>query len=88
MAASKDALNALHAALAKCFTDALGRSYTDEQGNPAAPPASLLNTIRQFLKDNGIEAEMKPGGALDNLHKASLPFTGDDGYMPSDDITH
>lgn len=82
MAADRDALGALHVALATAFADILnnGVKVTDDEGklvSVTAPPA-YLNVVRQFLKDNGIEAATAPpGSALGNVVSA-LPFAGSD----------
>lgn len=57
--ASKDAMNMLHAALAKTLSDAINEGVVvlDKEGNEVKTtcPASVLSVARQFLKDNQIE---------------------------------
>lgn len=52
-------LDKLHTSLTDLLTKILdeGVTVTDDDGKPTkvTPSASYLNTIRQFLKDNGIE---------------------------------
>ena len=73
--ATQDALGALHTALATVLADALGQRYQDEDGNATPPSAAILNVARQFLKDNGIEAQVAEGSPLKSL-LANLPFDG------------
>ena len=72
-------MDALHQALATTFKDILekGEVAIDKETGEAmrvTPGASTLNAIRQFLKDNGIEAMPEAGSALKDLQKAALPF--------------
>jgi hypothetical protein len=79
--ANEKALGELHGQLANILSDAIGRVYLDEEGNPTAPPAAILNVARQFLKDNKIEAVAAQGSPLSRL--ADLPvFDDDDNVMP------
>lgn len=52
-AASKIAMEALHSLLAMTMAEQLKNFRAKKE----EPPASLLNVIRQFLKDNSIEAD-------------------------------
>lgn len=72
--ATQDALGALHTALATVLADALAQQYQDEDGKTVPPPAAILNVARQFLKDNGIEAQAVAGSPLSIL--SNLPFDG------------
>lgn len=79
--APKAVLEALHAALANTFKDILenGETAVDKDTGEAVkvtPGASTLNAIRQFLKDNQIEAG-PTNDSLQDLGKkltVSLPF--------------
>lgn len=62
MAASKDALESLHNAVAVKLTEAIESMPIDGKGL-----ASILNVARQFVKDNGIEALPVPGSAVGKL---------------------
>lgn len=53
--ATTAALGNLHGQFAKLLSDGL-KGMRDEEGNVVAPSASYLNIVRQFLKDNNIEA--------------------------------
>lgn len=77
-AATEAALSALHGELAAAFKDML--EARDESGKRLVPPAQVLNVIRQFLKDNGIEADRGTMSALAALSK-DLPFDGEE-YTP------
>jgi hypothetical protein len=79
-AATKEAMQALHALLAEEFTKVLREGVTtrDEEGNLVrlTPTPAQLNVIRQFLKDNDIQAAMTSKhmkGIVENL-----PFSDDD----------
>lgn len=61
--AKDDLLDELHAATAEDMLSAL-RQYR-AAGEPA-PPA-LLNAIRGFLKDNGVDRAIQPGDPTDLL---------------------
>lgn len=78
--ADEKALGSLHGKLAEVLKDALSQSYEDDQGNPAPPPAAILNVARQFLKDNKIEAVAAQGSPLHDL--ADLPIFEDDNVLP------
>lgn len=77
-AATEAALSALHGELAAAFKDML--EARDESGKRLVPPAQVLNVIRQFLKDNGIEADRRTMSALAALSH-DLPFDGEE-YTP------
>lgn len=66
--AKKDALEELHAALAKKLAAKIASGEVT---------AADLNVARQFLKDNHIEAEATPGSPLDDLRN-DLPFADAD----------
>lgn len=74
------AMDALHAALAKTFADILqnGEVVVDKEtgeGIKVTPGASMLNAVRQFLKDNGIESAPGTNDGINDLaRKADLPF--------------
>lgn len=77
--ADEQALGSLHGKLAEVLKDALSQSYLDDQGNPAPPPAAILNVARQFLKDNKIEAVAAQGSPLHDL--ADLPVFDEDNII-------
>ena len=81
--ASMDAMAALHSKLAEVLTDALAPTVTEE-GGTVAPPAAILAVARQFLKDNGVEAQMVPESPLTNLANTLPDFDEgeDEGDMP------
>jgi hypothetical protein len=77
--ASKVMMEALHKALAETFNDLLtnGRTVIDKETGEALkvpPDASTLNAVRQFLKDNGIEANAEDSDELKKLARKALPF--------------
>lgn len=79
--ASKQAMERLHAALADEMANILkdGRKEVTKDGTVVQvnPSPADLNAIRQFLKDNGIEAQAGSGkGAksFDELKSKALPF--------------
>ncbi len=78
--ASKAAMEALHGALAKTFKEILenGEVAVDKETGAAVkvtPGASTLNAVRQFLKDNGIEAAPGSNPEMGELaRKTALPF--------------
>ena len=75
--ATDDTLGSLHGVLAGHFKELLtkGVEETDKEGNKYFRKASAaeLSVIRQFLKDNGIEAVAATGSPLGSLVD-SLPF--------------
>ena len=86
---SVDDLDPMHAKLAEHFNDILthGEKYEHvdrETGEVSqrrrAPSAATLNQIRQFLKDNGVEAA-PTSKRVQNL-VSGLPFQGDDDEDP------
>lgn len=83
--ASKELMERLHSALATEFESILkdGVTIKDDEGKLIKVPASAatLNVIRQFLKDNGIEAHAAPGTPLGNI-ASNLPFPakGEDSF--------
>lgn len=79
MSASKKAMQALHKALADTFKDILedGKTVIDKETGEAVkvtPDAATLGAIRQFLKDNGIEAAEGTNSDLQALNRRALPF--------------
>ena len=58
-------LEELHALMAKTLAQLIRED----------PTASTLNVARQFLKDNGIEANVVEGNSMHNLVEG-LPFVG------------
>ncbi|MFN4278294.1 MAG: hypothetical protein ACK4FJ_18530 [Ferrovibrio sp.] len=86
MTASQDKLAALHDALASHFADVLknGEEELTKEGEVVRvkPKAATLNAIRQFLKDNGIEAKPGDGNGLGHL-VAQLPQFEDDDLHPN-----
>lgn len=74
--ASKEAMEVLHGLLADHFKKVL---------KGEEPPTSAeLNVIRQFLKDNHIEAQAdRPGSSFNEFVSVALPFMQreeEDGY--------
>lgn len=70
--ATADELNDLHAHLAMQYKQALTYPWKDEQGNPTPPPAALLTSAANFLRNNGITGgEVKTKKAMDFLDEAS-----------------
>lgn len=83
--ATEEALGELHKVLAEELTKGVkyGQEIMDEEGTIKRVPATpaYLNTVRQFLKDNKIEAVGTAGSYMGNLSalaNSSLPeFTED-----------
>jgi len=69
--ASVDAIAGIHGKLAQVFSEALDVLDPTERG-----AAAILNVIRQFVKDNGVDAVAAPGSALGTLADkvAAFPF--------------
>lgn len=71
-------MEALHKALADTFKDILdnGKTVVDKEGEVVklTPDAATLGAIRQFLKDNGIEAAEGKSEALNAIAGRQLPF--------------
>lgn len=85
MAAKDDTLQSLHEALANDMLDRLSNGeevVKDGEVVRVKPSAATLNAIRQFLKDNGIEAQRLPGNPLGKL-ASQLPFTGEEDDLPA-----
>lgn len=89
--ATENELSQIHAGFAKwCLLilqgtpllDKEGCAVLKEDGTPwlVPPSAAHMSTIRQFLKDNGIDSVPKQGTAFGTL--ASLPVFGDDEGLP------
>lgn len=78
-AASKEALELLHASLCKAFDDVLtnGVKEVTKDGElvTVTAPAAYLNVVRQFIKDNDIKAPPLKNAGVGNL-AARLPFAG------------
>jgi hypothetical protein len=74
-AASSDVLEELHAALAKALKDRI------ESGEATAAD---LSVVRQFLRDNNIDAIPNEGSPLDDLRNA-LPFPTPEGVRDEED---
>lgn len=78
--ATKQAMERLHAALADEMANILkeGRKEVTKDGTVVQvnPSPADLNAIRQFLKDNGIEAQAGSGkgASFDELKSKALPF--------------
>lgn len=68
MTAKDDILSLLHSELASVLLKKVQNGEVT---------AAELNVVRQFLKDNGIDAVPKEGSPLGNL-VSSLPFTDTD----------
>lgn len=71
----RDALADLHVELTKDLTKRLKR----KDGATAAE----LSVIRQFLKDNGIDALNEPGSPINEL-ASNLPFSGEKDLQEDD----
>jgi hypothetical protein len=70
--ATQKQLEELHGSLAVAIKLALA-------GDEGAPPAAVLNTARQFLSDNNIEADITPGDPEEYL-------SDDDDFAPPADL--
>lgn len=83
--ATEEALGELHKVLAEELTKGVkyGQEIVDDEGKlkRVPPTPAFLNTVRQFLKDNKIEAVGTVGSYMGNLSalaNSSLPeFTED-----------
>lgn len=91
MAASKDLMSRLHEALATEMSKMLDEGVTakDEEGNivKLSPSPSTMNVIRQFLKDNNIEADLAKSKPLQSV-VAKLPFEGEDNVHQFPSVSH
>lgn len=81
-AADKSRLEELHDLLATKMKEILDGGKVVEIGGEAvkvSPDAATLNAIRQFLKDNGIDAPVGGTPATNSLADSAtkLPFGGD-----------
>lgn len=80
LTASKEAMQKLHALLAEEFTKILtvGVTTKDDEGNLVVltPTSAQLNVIRQFLKDNDIQAAMTSKAMKEIV--SNLPFDESD----------
>lgn len=77
--ADATAMDSLHGGLANVLADLLKGSVDPETGLVVPPTAAILSVARQFLKDNGVDAVVKQGSALDTL--ANLPVFEDDNVV-------
>lgn len=76
--ATVDSLEELHGALAEAFKEQIALIKRAAKGDlEVKGAAATLNVIRQFLKDNGVEAEPAKGSPLGNL-VGDLPFDVDE----------
>jgi hypothetical protein len=64
-------MDELHRKLAEVLKESLENPGVDENGVLLKPSPAMLNVARQFLKDNGVEAQVKTSSPLDHL--ANLP---------------
>lgn len=84
--ASERALSELHGALAREMEKALktGVEVLDKNSGEVVrvrPPASYLNVIRQFLKDNNVDTTAENlAGLQQAASTADLPFTDADEF--------
>jgi len=76
--ASVDTIGIIHGKLAKVFIEALDVIDPAEKG-----AAAVLNVIRQFVKDNGVDALPAPGAPLGHLADKVSQFPFD----PSAEMT-
>lgn len=87
MTANKKSVSILHELLARDLKDRLenGEVFLTKDGetvlNPETgekvrvrPSPATLNVVRQFLKDNGIDAEARQGTPFGEFVKTALPF--------------
>ena len=78
--ADEEALGNLHGRLAKVMADTL------DNMDIADPNASVLQAIRQFLRDNKIECDGEKNPQMVDLSNKTLPFgDGPDGLRESED---
>ena len=90
--ATEDALGELHEALARKLKHLLDAKHykvvkvkteegVEEHGIEESPPPALLNVIRQFLRDNRIEADPKKyrenGEFIQPEDLSEFPFDGE-----------
>lgn len=80
--ASTEQMSELHSTLARVLQDAITHDHlvTTKDGEQVVvpPPAAILNVARQFLKDNGIEADLKSNQPLRNLADSLPTFDPED----------
>jgi hypothetical protein len=76
MKTSKEVLSELHKELALILSKQI--RLTDEEGKANG---SILNVARQFLKDNGIDGDIREVKELQILSEA-LPFDDDEVVVP------
>jgi len=80
-AASKEALELLHAAVAEKLAETIEKMDADSKGL-----ASILNVARQMLKDNGIDvAAAPPGSPMGKLAEkmGNFPFNPAEDGLPN-----
>ena len=95
MSADSEMLGSIHTLLAEDMLKRLKEGEEvvtkDAEGKTVVtrvkPSAATLGQIRQFLKDNNIEADKKKNKPLVNL-AAALPFTTEDDDEPTTGATH
>lgn len=76
MKSQKEQLSDLHTALAKVLAEQI--QLRDEEGKANG---AILNVARQFLKDNGIDADVRENKELKILSE-ELPFEDGDVIVP------
>lgn len=76
--ASEDALAELHGMMANYFKEAILQSK--QTGEPLSP--SLLNTVRQYLKDNAIDCVGRNNGDMATIVD-NLPIFDEDATTDS-----
>ena len=72
----EEILSQIHSELAETMLCILQKK--DEDGNSIPPSAAEMNTIRQFLRDNGIDGVAKKESPLGKLAN-ELPSFDDEG---------
>lgn len=75
---TKTTLQDVHSAFAEKLRTLIDERQTDSQGNDLGPNIAALNLVRQFLKDNRIEAIAEKKSPLSSLKDAALPFLADE----------
>lgn len=76
--AKKDALEALHAAMAETMTKFIESPPEDGKGL-----AALMEVARKFLADNGIDSLDTPGSPIGNLKEATKKYP----FNPADNMS-
>lgn len=85
--ASNDALASLHDKMAEVMADQLENGVKvltkDGQVEVIPPNAALLNVVRQFLRDNGVEVDPEqPSEPMVNLGTAMKQLNDEDDGLP------